>query len=344
MFTDGSNGATNGLMWLRGEAGEHNFNSLNFLSSGMMPWMQQKLDSSLLGNNYNQQCQALLAAGLQNPGNGDLLRQQMLHLQQSGNHNPSLQLHPQPAIQQSVPSNILQPQAQLLSENLSQNLFQTSHNINNQVDHNQAHQQNNAFHDSRLIQSDQFHQRHHSNVPSSSYSKPDFLDSSMKFSSSVPQTQNVLGSLCPDGSGSDVLTLSRASQSMVTDQVSQQQSWTLKHPPVQVNAFGNLMSKAQYNEKDSASATPHCTLDKQNPTLFCNINSSGLVIPATVPGYTPSVDTDASTMQIGNSGFQGHPYACMQVSSELLHSSGQVDSQNQTQTFVKVQVIKIFKI
>ncbi|KAI9073136.1 hypothetical protein K1719_044913 [Acacia pycnantha] len=332
---DGRGDTTNGLMWLRGGAGEHNFNSLNFQSSGVLPWMQQRLDPALFGNNYNQQYEALLAAGLQNPGNGDLLRQQMLHFQQSGNHNP-LQLHQQQAIQQSVPSNILQPQAQVLTENLSQNLLQKSPKINNQED--QAHQQNNTYHDSLLIQSDLFHQRQHSNAPSLSYSKPDFLDSSMKFSSSVSLIQNVLGSLCPEGSGSgDILNLSRTRQSMEMTEQMPQQSWTPQYPPVQVSAFGNLMSLAQYSGKDSTSAPPYCTSDDRNPSLFCNINSSGLVLPTTVPGYAPSsINTDASTMQIGNSGFQGHPYACTQDSSEILQSFGQVDSQNQTQTFVKV--------
>lgn len=125
---------------------------------------------------------------------------------------------------------------------------------------------------------------------------------------------------------------------MLTEQLSQQ-SWASKYAPVQVSsAFGNSMSHTQYSGKDPAMVPQHCNSDTQNPTLFgVNIESSGLLLPTTVPGYTTSsVGTDASTMPLGESGYQGPLYACMQDSSELLQSSGQVDPQNQTQTFVKV--------
>ncbi|XP_061339130.1 auxin response factor 8-like isoform X2 [Gastrolobium bilobum] len=336
---DGSDEATNGLMWLRGGPVDQGLNSLNFQGTGMLPWMQQKLDPTLLGNDQNQQYQAMLAAGLQNLGSGYLMRQQMMnfqqpfqYLQQSGNNNSPLQLQQQQAIQQSVSSNMLQPQAQALTENLSQHLLQKPHN-NQDV---QAQQQQHNYQDTLLIQSDQLHQRQQSSVPSPSYSKPDFLDSSIKFPASVSPGQNMLSSLCPEGRGS-LLNLSRNGQSLLTEQLSQS-PWTPKYAPMQVNAFGSTMSHAQYSGKDSAMVPPHCNSDAQNPTLFgVNIDSSGLLLPTTVPGYTTSsADTDASTMAIGESGFQGSLYACMQDSSEFLQSVGQVDPQNQTRTFVKV--------
>lgn len=338
LVTDGRDEATNGLMWLRGGPGDQGINSLNFQGAGMLPWMQQRLDPTLLGNDQNQQYQAMLAAGLQNLGSGYLMRQQMMNfqqpfqcLQQSGNHD-SLQLQQQQAIQQSVSSNMLQPQGQVLTENLSQHLLQKPHD-NQEV---QAQQQQHTYQDRLLIQSDQLHQRQHSSVPSPSYSKPDFLDSSMKFPASVSPGQNMLGSLCPEGSGS-LLNLSRSGQSLLTEQLPQQ-SWTPKYAPLQVNAFGSTMSHAQYSGKDSAMVPPHCNSDTQNPTLFgVNIDSSGLLLPTTVPGYAnSSAATDASTLALGESGFQSPLYACMQDSSELLQSAGQVDPQNQTRTFVKV--------
>ncbi|KAL2955770.1 hypothetical protein AAZX31_18G046800 [Glycine max] len=334
---DGRDEATNGLMWMRGGPVDQGLNSLNFQGAGMLPWMQQRLDPTLLGNDQNQQYQAMLAAGLQNLGSGYLMKQQMMnfqqpyhYLQQSGNSNSPLQLQQQQPIQQSVSSNMLQPQAHVLTENLSQHLLQKPHN-NQEV---QAQQQQHTYQDSLLIPSDQLHQRQHSGIPSPSYSKPDFLDSSMKFPASVSPGQNMLSSLCPEGSGS-LLNLSRSSLSLLTEQLPQQQ-WTQKYAPVQVNTYGGTVSHAQYSGKDSAMVLPHCNSDAQNSTLFgVNIDSSGL-LPITVPGYTTSsADTNSSTMPLADSGFQGSLYGCMD-SSELLQSAGHVDPENQSQTFVKL--------
>ncbi|XP_004490754.1 auxin response factor 8 [Cicer arietinum] len=325
-------GRDEGLMWLRGGPGDHGLNSLNFQGAGLLPWMQQRLGPTLLGNDQNQQYQAMLAAaGLQNQGNVDLLRQQMMnfqqpfnYLQQSGNLSP-LQLQQQQAIQQSLSTNILQPQGQVLAHNNRENQTQ------------QAQQQQHSYQDSVLIQGDPLHQRQHSSLPSPSYSKPDYLDTGMKFSASVSPSQNMLGSLCSEGSG-NLLNLSRSGHSMLNEQLPQQ-SWASKYSPSQVNAIGNSsMSHMQYSGRDTAMVPPHCNSDSQNSILFgVNIDSSGLLLPTTVPRYTTaSADTDASTMPLGESGFQGSPYPCMQDSSELLQSAGQIDNQNQTPTFVKV--------
>ncbi|XP_047172493.1 auxin response factor 8-like isoform X1 [Vigna umbellata] len=332
---DGRDEASNGLMWLRGGAVDQGLNSLNFQGAGMLPWMQQRMDPTLLGSDQNQQYQAMLAAGLQNLGSGYLMKQQMMnfqqpfhYLQQSGNSNSPLQLQSQQSVQQSVSSNMLQPQAHVLTENLSQHLLQKPHN-NQEV---QAQQQQHSYQESLLIPSDQLHQRQHSGVPSPSYSKPDFLDSSMKFPVSVSPGQNMLSSLCPEGSG-NLLNLSRSGPSLLSEQ-----QWTQKYAPVQVNAYGSTVSQTQYSGKDSAMVLPHLNSDAQNSTLFgVNIDSSGLLLPTTVPGYsTSSADTNSSTMPLGESGFQGSLFGCMQDSSELLQSAGHVDPQNQTQTFVKV--------
>ncbi|GAU32060.1 hypothetical protein TSUD_214150 [Trifolium subterraneum] len=329
-FLDGRDDATNGLMWLRGGPGDHGLNSMNFQGAGLLPWMQQRMDPSLLGNDSNQQYQAMLAAaGLQNQGHVDLLRQQMMnfqqpfnYLQQSGNLSP-LQLQQQQAIQQSVSTNILQPQGQVLAHN----------NRENQA---QQPQQQHTYQDTLLIQGDPLHQKQHSSLPSPSYSKHDFLDSGMKFTASASPSQNMLGSLCSEGSG-NLLNLSRSGHSMLTEQLPQQ-SWDSKYSPSQVDGIGNSMSHVQYSGRDTAIVPPHCNSDSQNSVLFgVNIDSSGLLLPTTVPRYTTaSADADASTMPLGESGFQGSPYPCMQDSSELLQSAGQVDAQNQMPTFVKV--------
>ncbi|GAU44115.1 hypothetical protein TSUD_124020 [Trifolium subterraneum] len=333
----------NGLMWMRGGPADQGLNSLNFQgTSSLLPWMQQRLDPTLLGSDQNQQYQAMLAAGLQNMGSGGyLMRPQMMNFQQqpinylqSGNSNSPLQLQQPQIIPQTV-NMMQQPQAQVLTENLSQ-LLQKPNN-NQEV---QAQQQQHSYQDTLLIQNDQLHQRQQSNLPSPSYSKPDFLESNIKFSASVPSGQNMLGSLCTEGTGNllNLSTLSRSGQSLMTEQLPQQ-SWNPKYGNMQVNVFGSSMSHAQYSGKESGMVSSHCDSDAQNHTLSgVNIDSSGLLLPTTVPGYntTSSADTSASTMPLGESGFQGSLYACIQDSSSFLQNAEQNDPQNQNPTFVKV--------
>ncbi|KAK7289941.1 hypothetical protein RIF29_03997 [Crotalaria pallida] len=128
----------------------------------------------------------------------------------------------------------------------------------------------------------------------------------MKFPASVSAAQNMLGSLCTEGS-SGLLNLSRSGQFLLTEHLPQQ-TWSPKYAPLQVNAFGNTMSHPQYSRQGT------CNSDTQNPTLFgVNIDSSGLLLPIIVPGYAnSSADTDALTMALGESGFRGPLYACMQ--------------------------------
>ncbi|KAJ6867783.1 hypothetical protein NC652_038853 [Populus alba x Populus x berolinensis] len=123
---DSRDEASNGLIWLRGGSGEQGLPSLNF-QANMLPWMQQRLDPMMLGNDHNQRYQAMLAAGMQNLGGGDPLRQQFMQLQQpfqysqqSSSPNPLLQLQQQhQAMQQSNPHNILQQQNQISSRQLA---------------------------------------------------------------------------------------------------------------------------------------------------------------------------------------------------------------------------------
>ncbi|TQD72938.1 hypothetical protein C1H46_041517 [Malus baccata] len=326
----------NSLMWLRGGAGEQGHQSMNFQNVDMFPWMQQRLDSTLIGNDHNQQYQSMLAAGLQNLGSGDQLRQQMMHfqqpfqyVQQPGSHNPMLQLQQQ-AIQQSIPHNILQGQPQVSMENMHQQLLQQQ--FNNQTDA-QVQQQQNAYQDALKVHNEQLHQSH---VPSPSFTKPDFSDSSTNFSTSTTPRQNVLGTLCPEGSG-NLLSMSSAGHSMPTEQ-SPQQSWAPKYAHGQANAFSNSMSFPPFNGKDNAVEQENLNSDTHNPTLFgVNIESSGLLFPNTAPSFaTSSNDADIS-MPLGNTGFQSSLYGCMQDSSELLHGAGQVDPPTPNNcTFVKV--------
>ncbi|KAF5479317.1 hypothetical protein F2P56_000150 [Juglans regia] len=336
-------GTNNGLMWLRGGTGEHGVNSLNFQGVGLFPWMQQRLDPTLFGNDHNQQYQAMLAAGMQNLGSGDLLRQQIMqfqqpfqYFQQRESHTSLLQQQQQQqqqeAFTQTLPRNILQAQTQVLTENIPQHLIQQP--LNNQQEE-QARQQQHTFQNMVHIRSDQLHQRLQSNVPSSSFAKADFMDPGTKFSPSITPRQNMVSSFCPEGS-SNFLNFSRVGQSMLAEQLPQQ-SWVSKYTHSQANTYANSMSHTPYPGKDANEEPENCNSDSQNPTLFgVNIDSSGLLLPTTLPTFATSVDADVTSMPLGDSGFQSSLYGSVQDSSELLRSAGQVDPPTPSRTFVKV--------
>ncbi|KAJ6738464.1 AUXIN RESPONSE FACTOR 8 [Salix koriyanagi] len=341
---DSRDEASNGLMWLRSGSGEPGLPSLNF-QANMLPWMQQRLDPTMLGNDHNQRYQAMLAAGMQNLGSGDPLRQQFMqlqqpfqYLQQSSSHNQLLQLQQQQqqqqqAMPQSIPHNILQAQNQISTDSLPRHLLQQQ--LNNQPD-DQSHQHQHIYHGGLQIQNDQLH-RQQSNLLSPSFSKTEYVDSSSKFSATNAPMQNMLGSLCSEGSV-NLLDFSRAGQSTLTEQLPQQ-SWVPKYAHQEVNAFANSISLPRtYPEKDPSMEAENCSSDAHNPTLFgANIDSSGLLLPTTVPRYsTSSIDADVSSMPLGDSGFQNSLYGCVQDSSELLSNAGQMDPPTPSRTFVKV--------
>ncbi|KAL6959760.1 Arf8-1p [Sarracenia purpurea var. burkii] len=297
-FQDGREAAVNGMTWLRGETGEQGLHSLGFQNVCMFPWMQQRVDPTFVRNDFNHQYQAMLASGLQQniAGGGDSLKQQFLQLQQPFQY---LQQQQQQVIQPSISSQMLQAQTQMLPENLTRNMQQ------------QVNQPEDAF----LIQSDQLQQRQQSNnIPSLSFSKTDFADSNAKFSTSVaPCIQNMLGSLCADGSG-NLFDFSRTGQSMLSEPPSQQ-PWVSKLTHSQL---------PPYTGKDAGLEQENCSLDGQNHSLFGANMDSGLLLPTTLPSIGTS------------SGFQSSLYGCMQDSSELMHNAARVDSPTPTRTFVKV--------
>ncbi|XP_024037280.1 auxin response factor 8 isoform X3 [Citrus clementina] len=337
-FNDNRDETGSGLNWLRGGTGEQGLTTLNFQSLGMFPWMQQRVEPSFLGNDHNQQYQAMLAAGMQS---GDPVRQQFMqlqqpfqYLQQSGSQNP-LQLKQQQVIQQSIPHNLLPAQSQILTENIPQHLLQQ---LNSQAEdraQQQQQPQQHMYHDALQIRTDELLQRQQSNLPSPSFSKANFMDSSTEISVSISPMQNMLGSL-PEGSG-NLLNFSGAGPSMLRQQFPQQ-SLGSKYEPSQVRDFVHSMSlPSSYNGKDAAVGTENCNTDSQNSVVFgVHIDSSGLLLPTTVSSFTTSVDPGVSSMPLGDSGFHNSMYGCMQDSSELLHNVGQIDQLTPTRTFVKV--------
>ncbi|KAL8265995.1 hypothetical protein R6Q59_003339 [Mikania micrantha] len=196
-FQDSRDDTLNGMAWLRGEAGENPLHSFNFQSNGMLPWMQQRVDPSFLQNNLNQQ---YLAAGMQNSGSVDALKQQLLQFQQPVQYLQNLGT-------QSTPQLFAHGQTQMLD-----NFPRSTQQVNNQE--SQHHQS--SYPDTYLMQSQ------HQSFP--------------KFTSNIaPAMQNMLGSALSSEGTSNLSSLSRSAQVGVTEHQSNQQSWLSKFGQPQVN-------------------------------------------------------------------------------------------------------------
>ncbi|XP_075097715.1 auxin response factor 8 [Nicotiana tabacum] len=339
-FQENNSDAINGMAWLRGEGGDQGPHLMNLQSFGMLPWMQQRVDPTILRNDLNQQYQAMLATGLQNFGSGDMLKQQLMqfqqpvqYLQHAGSHNPLLQQQQQQQAmqqQQAIHQHMLPAQTQM--DNVQR---QPQQQVGNQMD-DQAHQH--SYREPYQISHSQLQQKQPSNIPSQSFSKPDFADPNSKFAASIAPSviPTGLGSLCSEGS-SNFLNFNRIGQQSVIMEQPPQKSWMSKFGHSELNAGSNSSSLPAYG-KDTSTSQETCSLDAQNQTLFgANVDSSGLLLPTTVSNVsTTSIDADMSAMPLGTSGFQNSLYGYVQDSSDLLHNAGQVDPLNATRTFVKV--------
>ncbi|KZV51032.1 Auxin response factor 6 isoform 1, partial [Dorcoceras hygrometricum] len=120
-------GLNSNLMWLRGEVGDRGVQSINFQGMGISPWMQQRLDTSMVGI-QNDVYQAMAAAALQEMRTVDPSRQQIL--------SPSLQFQQTPAAANNRLCTLVQPQVLLQSQPTAPTQYIQSL----QGSHTQAHQ------------------------------------------------------------------------------------------------------------------------------------------------------------------------------------------------------------
>ncbi|WMV18006.1 hypothetical protein MTR67_011391 [Solanum verrucosum] len=339
-FQENNSEAINGMAWLRGESSEQGPHLLNLQSfGGMLPWMQQRVDPTMLRNDLNQQYQAMLASGLQNFGSGDLMKQQLMqfpqpiqYVQHAGSLNPLLQQQQQQqeAMQQTIHQHMLPAQTQ---DNLQR---QQQQHVSNQTEEQSHHH---SYQEAYQIPNSQLQQKQPSNVPSPSFSKTDIADPSSKFSASIAPSgmPTALGSLCSEGTSNFLNFNILGQQPVIMEQQQQQKSWMAKFAHSQLNMGSNSPSVSGYG-KDTSNSQETCSLDAQNQSLFgANVDSSGLLLPTTVSnGATTSIDADISSMPLGTSGFPNSLYGYVQDSSDMLHNVGQVDAQTAPRTFVKV--------
>ncbi|XP_049394299.1 auxin response factor 8-like isoform X1 [Solanum stenotomum] len=338
-FQENNSEAINGMAWLRGESSEQGPHLLNLQSfGGMLPWMQQRVDPTMLRNDLNQQYQAMLASSLQNFGSGDLMKQQLMqfpqpvqYVQHAGSLNPLLQQQQQQqAMQQTIHQHMLPAQTQ---DNLQR---QQQQHVSNQTEEQSHHH---SYQEAYQIPNSQLQQKQPSNVPSPSFSKPDIADPSSKFSASIAPSgmPTALGSLCSEGTSNFLNFNILGQQPVIMEQQQQQKSWMAKFAHSQLNTGSNSPSLSGYG-KDTSNSQETCSLDAQNQSLFgANVDSSGLLLPTTVSNVaTTSIDADISSMPLGTSGFPNSLYGYVQDSSDMLHNVGQVDAQTAPRTFVKV--------
>ncbi|KAG1361138.1 auxin response factor 12 [Cocos nucifera] len=324
----------NALMWLRGGAGDRGLQSLNFQSPGMGPWVQQRMESALLGHDHDQYS-AMAAPALPDTRGSDYLKQQFLHLQQPYqlpqqfcSTSPLLQ---QQIIQQACEQQIISPQSQNISGNLTHNVLhqQLQQSLNNQkqVQHAQTYPESYQIPGTNV-------QQQQAPLPSQLCEKLEFSDSNVNFSTIMTSSsvQGMLGAAYPEGS-SNVLDFARLGQSMMSEQ--NQQTWEPKFTMSQSTTFGNAVLLPSFPGKDGSVGTENGSADMQNHTLFgVNIDSSSLLAHAVPSLRANSIDDNISTMPYASSSLQNSIYGSLEESSGVLQNAGEADPM--TKTFVKV--------
>jgi hypothetical protein len=326
-------------MWLRGVAGEGGFQSLNFQSSGIGSWGQQRLHPSLLSSEHDQY-QAVVAAAAASQSGG-YLKQQFLHHQQpmqahqeQCNLNPLLQ---QQILQQASQQQIVSPEAQNIQSVLSPSAIQQQLHQIQQMQHAHNDQE-------RKIQQDQTYQTHSSedlpsptSLPSHLREKFGFSDPNVNSSSffSSSSNENMLESNFLQGSSKSV-DLSRFNQSVVSEQ-QQQQAWKQKILGSQSMPFGGSALLNSPTGRDG-SVENKIGRDVQNPSLFSPQVDSSSLLYNMVPNMTSNfADNNMTTVPSGSTYLQNAMYGCLDDSSGLLQNTGENDST--TRTFVKVSVV-----
>jgi len=324
-------------MWLRGQGGDQ-FNSLNFQSLGMLPWMQTRVDSLLPVSNQNQQYQALLSSSFQNLRGGDFVNPQLMqfqqpmqYLQQTSSQIPMLQQQQQ-LTHPSLGQQILQGQSHISKDSLPHRILQQGYFKQEGLPNQQLYAA-----EALSVHNNDIQSRQQSNIsmPSSLGKAENSSANAELSSSSHSPVHSILGSVRPEGIGS-LSDISNVNHAMLSKQPSQPPLASLSsYTPI--NALGDAMSLPSYPGKDASLETGNCSVDVQNHNVFgANLDSSGLMLPMTMPSNyrASSTDTDICSIPSGTPGFHNSMYGCNSSSPEL-HSEGQGDLQA-PRTFVKV--------
>ncbi|XP_057955113.1 auxin response factor 6-like [Malania oleifera] len=210
---DGDMSLNSPLTWLRGDVGDQGLQSINFQGFGVTPWMQPRLDASMIGLQPDMY-QAMAAAAFQEMRAVDPSKcapQSVLQFQQPQNVSSGAaaliqrqilqQSQSQHTFLQSIQQNPVSTRAQAQSQLLQQQL-QHHHSYNDQQQ--QPHQQRQQFQQSQQLHSQLANQQH----------IPNAISSLSQFSSATqlqsPSLQTIVSSCQPhsfhDSVGNSITT------------------------------------------------------------------------------------------------------------------------------------------
>lgn len=363
-------GMNSPLMWLHGDNGDRSLQSLNFQGIGVTPWMQPRIDASMLGM-QNHMYQAMAAAALQEMRASDPSKQTLPSVLQFQNAQTSPVMPPgliQPQLLQQSQS---QSQSHLLQQQLQhQNTF--SNQQQSPLSQQQKQQQvSNAV--SALSQFASNSQAHSPSLQaiSSMCQQQSFSDSNGNpvTNGIVSPLHSLMGSFTQE-EASHLFNLPRNSDAMLSSS-----GW-----PPKRTAVDHLLSSAasqcilpqaeqlgphRTNTSPNAISLPpfpgrECSIDQegssdhQNHLLFgVNIDSSSLLMQNGMSGIravgsdgdSTNVHFGSSNNYLSNTGTTGTdfsvnpvltPSSCIDESG-FLQSPGNLAQENpQTGTFVKV--------
>ncbi|KAK6932150.1 AUX/IAA domain, partial [Dillenia turbinata] len=333
-------GVNSPLMWLRGDNGDRGFQSLNFQGIGVTPWMQPRLDASMLGLQTDMY-QAMAAAALQEmravdasrpapppllqfqqPQNlpsrpTSLMQSQMLH--QAQPQNSFLQ-----SIQENQSSALSQSQTQLLQQQLQhQHSFNSnsSNNNNNQLQSSQppssqqqppqqqqqqlANQQQVPNVVSALSQFASVSQSHSPSLHTvpSLCQQQSFSDSSGNHATSpvVSPLHSLLNSFPRDG-GPQLLSLPR------TTPVPASAAWAPKRvavEPLSSGASQCILPQVEQLGAPNSNISPNSISLPPFPGRECPIDQDGGTDPHSHLLFGVNIDSSSLLMQNGLTGLRG---------------------------------------
>nr|QGJ03754.1 auxin response factor 8-like protein [Vanilla planifolia] len=315
------------LLWLRPESRERGLPLMNFQSS-MAPWIQQRFEPTVIGNDHDQY-QSLSAAALQDI-RGDLFRQQLLQYQQAFNF----------PLQPSKPTTLLQNQ--IVPPVQQQHIFSSQLQEVSDGENEMLQQLHSDQQKQQIQESQSFGQAFQSVTDVLQHQQSPLLpqlhqtlglpDSSTNYSA-VPRPnhlQSMVNSGCPEGSA-NVLCLSRLRQPM-PEQI--QQSWELKTSFYHASPYGNSVFPS-YVDKGGSLEAENCHANYHNGTLFGVSIDPNNVLPIGAPNLnTSSFASDLPAEPYTASCIQNSLFGLPDQASGLLQSSGAIDPP--TRTFVKV--------
>ncbi|PPD75966.1 hypothetical protein GOBAR_DD27116 [Gossypium barbadense] len=328
------------LMWLQGDAGR-GMQHLNFQGIGVSPWMQSRLDASMLGLQTDMY-QAMAAAALQEMRTVDPSRSGAASLQfqqpQNGPCRPAALVQPQ-MLQQSLPQAILQgveDNQHQSQPHLLQQQLQHQNSFNNQQQHQQQPLFNNQQQQQPQHSMSQQHQQlvDHQQIPSPVSAMSQYASASQSQSSPLQS----IPSLGQQQSFSD------SNGNPVTSPV--------------VSPLHSLLGSFPQDESSNLlnlpRTTPECSIDQggtdpQSHLLFgVNIEPSSVLMQNGMSGLRGvGTDSDSTSipffsnyMSTAGNDFSVNPAmtpsSCIDESGFLQSQENVGQSNPQTRTFVKV--------